>query len=53
MTCEKCPACGLVLENHDYSMAINCTTDLGYSYHELAMKQLRRITKEDEGKRHD
>ena len=42
MSCEKCKACGLVLDNHDYRMAIQCAQDLGYSLYEMAMGILRK-----------
>ncbi len=27
MTCEKCSVCGLVLDNHDHKMAMQCLHD--------------------------
>jgi len=46
MTCEKCPACGLVLDNHDFSMVIKCAQDLCMpSLHEVALKFLRDYKK--------
>jgi len=45
MNCKKCPVCGLVLDNHDYPMAINCVQDTGTTFHELAMSYLRKYKK--------
>jgi len=42
MTCEKCKACGLVVDNHDANMAIQCAKDLGYSVYEMAMSVLHK-----------
>lgn len=41
MTCDKCDECGLVLDNHDYDMARNCSVGLMPSHYELMMKVLR------------
>ena len=39
--CEKCDWCGLVIDNHDYDMAMTCATILsGDTIYERAIKFL-------------
>lgn len=45
MSCEKCPSCGMVLDNHDYDMAMNCTRGLGVSPYEMAMEFIEKRIK--------
>jgi len=42
MACEKCEWCGLVIDNHDYDMAMECAKILsGSSIYERAIKFLK------------
>ena len=41
MTCEKCSICGLVLENHDFDMAMKCVSLSGTTINEICMNHLR------------
>jgi len=42
MTCENCVVCGLVLDNHDYEMAMKCLHDAIHKVNKLH-KDLQEI----------
>ena len=48
MKCNHCKACGLVLENHDYDMAVKCVRNYGTSLNDLAMEYLRKLWSQKE-----
>jgi len=46
MSCEKCRQCGLVIDNHDFEMAVRCGQFLIPSYYESLIKELHEWASE-------
>lgn len=46
MACKKCVMCGLVIDNHDYQMALNCISGIIPTHYESMIKALHnwRVT---------